>query len=178
MLYHIASLLYPPCELYMCIEMIGEPGEEARSYDFRLQYIVMLCSNITQSHGLFKARQFKSPYKIGTAERKILIVFVYYVLLAAISLVAFSLSTRHSEQFIIKVLDYFTCESHGVNPDNHCDEKINSYLKHRHVALLTLSHVLLGLYPVMNLIYVINTRELKLHVKKWLLCRRSSYRIE
>lgn len=127
---------------------------------------------LTQSHGLFKAKQFKSPYKIGTAERKILIVFVYYVLLTVISLVAFSLSIKHKDQFISKVGEYFHCESHGVNPNSHCDEFVDSYLKHRQVALVSMSHILLGLYPVVNLIYVVNIRELKPHVKKLLLCWR------
>ena len=111
---------------------------------------------------------------IGAAERKILIVFVYYVLLAAISLVAFSLSIKHTDQFISSVGDYFTCEQHGVDLDypNHCDTYINSYLKHRQVALISMSHILVGLYPVANLIYVVNIQKLKEYIKKWLLCQR------
>jgi hypothetical protein len=102
---------------------------------------------------------------------------VYYVLLTAISLLSFSLSIRHREPFITKVLEYFNCERHGVDPDNHCDEYITSYLKHRQVALISISHILLGLYPIVNFIYVVNIRELKEHVKQWLLCRRGSAKL-
>ena len=121
---------------------------------------------IIQQSGIFPTKQTN---KSGTAERKILIVFIYYVLLAAISLVAFSLSIKSIDQFIAEVLKYFKCESRGVDPDNHCDKYINSYLKHRQVALISMSHILLGLYPVVNLVYVVNIRELKKLIKKWLL---------
>ena len=107
---------------------------------------------------------------IGTAERKILIVFVYYVFLAVFALLTFSLSIRNEDQFITEVLKYFKCESKGIDPDNTCDT--NGYLKHRQVALISISHILLGLYPVVNLIFVINFQELKKHMKKWIPCRR------
>ena len=104
-------------------------------------------------------------------------MFVYYVLLTAISLMSFSLSIRDREPFITKVLEYFDCEMHGVDPNNNCDEYITSYLKHRQVALISISHVLLGLYPVVNFIYVVNVRELKEYAKKWLPCWRGSAKL-
>lgn len=115
-----------------------------------------------------KKSQRNSRSNNDTAEKKIVIVLVYYILLAAISLVAFSLSIKSTDHFIDEVLNYFKCEGHGVHPDNHCDKHIDSYLKHRQVALISMSHILLGLYPVVNLIYVVNIQELKKLIKKWL----------
>ena len=117
-----------------------------------------------QQHGLFKARQSKNPYKIGTAERKILIVFLYYILLAVVALTAFTLTTRDGDGFYSAVLRYFECESKGVDPNNPCDQ--SSYTKQLHVALTSLSYILLGLFPMVNFIFVISVRELKQYLQK------------
>ena len=130
----------------------------------------LICPYV-QQNGIFPTNRMRSS-KTDTAERKILIVLVYYVLLAAISLLTFSLSIKNTDQFIAEVLKYFKCESHGIDHNNHCDKYINSYQKHRQVALISMSHVLLGLYPVVNLIYIVNIPELKEYIKKRLPCWR------
>ena len=56
------------------------------------------------------------------AERKILIIFCYYVLLVVIALIAFTASTRTAVQFAAAVADYWRCELTGVDPENPCDE--------------------------------------------------------
>ena len=117
-----------------------------------------------QQHGLFKARQSKNPYKIGTAERKILIVFVYYIILTVVALTAFTLTTRDGDEFTSAVFRYFECESKGVDPNNPCDP--SGYIKLLHVALSSLSYILLGLFPMVNFIFVISVRELKQYMKK------------
>lgn len=117
-----------------------------------------------QQHGLFKARQSKNPYKIGTAERKILIVFVYYIILAVVALTAFTLTIRDEEDFSSAVLSYFQCESKGVDPNNPCDT--SSYTTLLHIALTSLSYILLGLFPMINFIFVISVRELKQYMQK------------
>ena len=58
-----------------------------------------------QHHGLFREKS-KQPFKIGTAERKILIIFSYYVLLATIAFTAFTVATRTVVQFAAAVADY------------------------------------------------------------------------
>ena len=118
---------------------------------------------VSQQHGLFKARQSKNPYKVGTAERKILIVFVYYVILAVIALLAFSLTIRDADRFISEILRYFQCERKGVDPANPCDT--SSYMIVLHVALTSLSYILLGIFPVVNFVFVINIQELKQYMK-------------
>ena len=95
---------------------------------------------------------------------------MYYVFLAVFALLTFSLSVQNEDQFITEVLKYFKCESKGIDPDNTCDT--NGYLKHRQVALISISHILLGLYPVVNLIFVTSFQELKNNIKKWIPCRR------
>ena len=110
--------------------------------------------SVLQQHGLFKARQSRNPYKIGTAERKVLIVFVYYVILTVISLTAFTLIVQDADRLSSALLRYFECESKGVDPNNPCDP--NTYIKLQHVAVISLSYILLGLFPVVNFVFVIS----------------------
>ena len=119
---------------------------------------------ILQQHGLFKARQSRNPYTIGTAERKLLIVFVYYVVLTVVALTAFTLIVQDAEKLISARLLYFQCESKGIDPDNPCDPNI--HIKLDHVALTSLSYILLGLFPVVNFVFVISVRDLKETLRK------------
>ena len=119
-----------------------------------------------QHHGLFNTnlrQQSKDNFKFGVAERKILIVFVYYVVFTVIALLGFSLLIRDRERFLAEVLCYFQCESRGVDPDDPCDD--SSYMNHVNVAMTTASYVLLGLFPLVNFVFVVNVRELKQHLK-------------
>ena len=131
----------------------------------------MFCNNtiiILQQHGLFKARQSRNPYTIGTAERKLLIVFVYYVVLTVISITAFTLIVQDADRLFLARLQYFECKRKGVDPNNPCDPNI--HIKLEHVALTSLSYILLGLFPVVNFVFVISVRELKEQLRKWFPC--------
>ena len=88
---------------------------------------------------------------------------MYYVLLAIIALLAFSLTTRDAERFTFEVLRYFQCESKGIDPSNPCDN--SGFLDVLHVGLTSLSYILLGIYPSVNFIFVINVQELKQYLK-------------
>ena len=90
---------------------------------------------------------------------------MYYVILAVIALLAFSLTTRDENQFATEVLHYFECERKGVDPDNPCDT--SGYTSLPDVAITSISYILLGLFPSVNFIFVINVRELKQQLKTW-----------
>ncbi len=126
-------------------------------------YVVCLVIVVLQQHGLFQARHSKNPHKTGTAERKILIVFVYYVLLAVFAVLGFSLANRDAERFITEVIRYFQCERKGVDPDNPCDTSGYENIPNIYIALL--SYVLIGMYPLINFLYVIDVQELKQHLR-------------
>ena len=119
-----------------------------------------------QHHGLFTERQRQSKNKISAAERKILIVLVYYIIVTFFILLGLALSVRYREQFLSEILCYFQCESKGVDPDNPCD--ISSYMNRISLTTRTISYILLGLFPLVNFLFVVNVRLLKQHMKKWL----------
>ena len=102
---------------------------------------------------------------MGTAERKILIVFVYYIFLSVLALLTYSQATRDAEPFISELLSYFECERKGVDVNMPCDT--SGYERFIvNIVLSTISFVLLGLYPVLNLIFVIDFQELKNLLKR------------
>ena len=89
---------------------------------------------------------------------------MYYVVFAVLALTTFTLTFQDRRRFSSALLYYFECESNGVDPNNPCDPNI--YIKLEHVVLGSLSYTLLGLFPVLNLIFVISVRELKQYLQK------------
>ena len=125
-----------------------------------------------QQHGLFTMKVSKHPFKIGTAERKILIILCYYVLLGVIALTAFTIFTRNSTQFSDAIAEYWLCESTGVNPENSCDRLRESFQQLSYPGLSAVSYVLLGIFPAVNLIFAVNVKEIKQKFKTW--CGRAA----
>ena len=52
----------------------------------------------------------KNPITLGTAERKILLVFLYYITLGVFVLTSFTLATKNLNQNAHAVIEYFDCE--------------------------------------------------------------------
>ena len=102
---------------------------------------------------------------IGTAERKVLIVFVYYVVLAVVALTAFTLIARDKDKFMDEIIRYFLCESKA--PDVPCPR---NYIQLPHIILSSLSYILLGLFPMVNFIFVISVQCLKEYLRKCCPC--------
>ena len=113
---------------------------------------------LVQHHGLLKAKQSKNPIKVGTAERKILIVFCYYIVFTVIAITAYTLDLRDRDKAIEEVVEYFICES--TAPENPCDTSFRDFI---HSEMTALAFVLLGFFPTALLVFVISVKD----VKKW-----------
>ena len=123
-----------------------------------------------QHYGLFTERQRRqSKYEISVAERKILIVLVYYVIVIFFILLGFALNVRYRGKFLSEIRCYFQCESNGVDPDNPCDG--SGYMNHATLTMITIAYSLLGVFPLVNFLFVMNIRVLNQHLKKWLPCQ-------
>ena len=82
-----------------------------------------------------------------------------------LALLTYSLATRDTEPFISELLSYFECERRGVNQNMPCD---TSGFERFFVSIVlsSISFILIGLYPVLNLIFVIDFQELKNLLKR------------
>ena len=104
-------------------------------------------------------RLSKSPLHIETAEKKILIIFCYYVILGVIALTALTLASKNGDRFSEEVTGYFKCELRGVVPEDPCDR--SRYQALLYPVLNCLSFILLGIFPAINLVFAVNIEELK-----------------
>ena len=109
-------------------------------------------------HGKHVSKQ-KKGFKIGSGEKKIMIMLVYYAILVEFSLMAFTLATRNVKQFRAAITWHFLCESRGHDPANPCDRTQLEGLKYPGVSLV--AYIMLVLFPTINFTYIINFRKLK-----------------
>ena len=109
-----------------------------------------------QQHGLLKANQSKNPYKIGNSERKLLLIFIYYIVSTVINLTAFADFAHKADVFEAELNKYFSCEALGHNPENPC-EFDNVII----TTLVVLSYAFHGILPIVNLIFAVNIQDLK-----------------
>ena len=105
------------------------------------------------------------PFQIGTAERKLLIILCYYVLLAIVALTGVSIPLRNAEPLANALIEYWQCEAAGIDPDNPCSRA--SIEQQSNPALITISYVLLWLFPAVNLIFAVNIKEIRQKFKTW-----------
>ena len=121
-----------------------------------------------------KVHHQSKGFHFGTAEKKLLVVLCYYVILATESLTAFTLSTRNAPRILEEVEKYFFCEQGGRDPNNLCSRSEIERLTTP--SLSTLSYVLLGLLPLVNLFFIANIHEIKVIMQKWCSIKKSSYK--
>ena len=110
-----------------------------------------------QQHCLFRVKQSKNLFKIETAEKKILIVFCYYVILVIFTLISFTIATRNADQFSEELEKYFVCEL--IGPSTPCPRQ--GFERLTQPEMTSIAYILLGLFPLANLVFVVNVREVK-----------------
>ena len=86
-------------------------------------------------------------------------MFIYYVVSAALIPIPYSLPTRNYTKYLDSFQKNFICvqESHNLgNPCSDSDVERNVF-----TLMGFLSYILLALFPVVNLLYIVNIQELK-----------------
>ena len=134
------------------------------SYDIN----IIVCSIIlslfpNQRHIKMKITSSTSPMKISKAEIKLIVVFIYYIILSVFTLSAITLNTRNFNSLKNALLLYFSCEQGGYNMG--CSREDIEKLTHPFTSAL--SYVLLCLFPIVNLIYIVNIQECKDTLRQW-----------
>ena len=106
-----------------------------------------------------RSRLLKRKKKGFSPERKILIIISYYVISVVVTLTALVLATRDSTFFFTNLFKYFSCEAFGHDPEMPCDP--NTFRQYTHTGILAAAHILVMLFPAINLLYVLNVKELR-----------------
>jgi ABC-type phosphate transport system permease subunit len=111
-----------------------------------------------QEQGLFRSSS-KNSFHVSTAEKKLFIVFCYYIFLQAVVFVNFSLSGKAVDTLRSELFSYFFCEQNGYDPDNPCSRSGFENLINPGITFL--SFMLAMVAPAVNFVFVIDYRELK-----------------
>ena len=59
------------------------------------------------------------------------------------------------------------CETTGVDPENSCDRLRNLFAALTYPGLTSISYILLGIFPAVNLILAVNVKEIKQKFETW-----------
>ena len=118
-----------------------------------LQSMIMVL--LLQSYG-FKLKKSKG------AEIRVLIVFCYNMALGLCAQTYFSRASKMIPELFDELEEYFDCESVGTNGST-CDR--SGFERLTDPELATMGYFLVGVYPVVNLVYVIHIGDLR----KWVL---------
>ena len=94
----------------------------------------------------------------GTAEFKLIIVFCYYFILAAFGLSAYTASGTRFDELTEALAAHFACESAG---GKECDRSGFEQIVLFQQFLLVTSHFLLGILPLITLVYIINITNIR-----------------
>ena len=109
--------------------------------------------------------------KIGTAEAKILIIFFYYIVLEVVALVSFVLNSQTIGDFAVSLHNYFDCES---ELPGYCDCYRQSALRFTFSGVSDTAYILFALYPLVNLVYAIDFKQLKEIISVYFTAKRST----
>ena len=134
----------------------------------QLVYIIYIsiCSD-NYCKFIFHLQSFKALLKsyllMSTAELKILITFLYYVISLA-SILALSAVGNDGPTELIR---YFSCEATGILPGKVCERTFQTPATEIPVNL---SLVMLGLFPAVNLVYILNLTKIKQWISRQCTC--------
>ncbi len=97
------------------------------------------------------------------AQAKILIVLVYHVVLGVSYLTTYTIGSRDFSLFLHELLKYFICESAGTGEA--CDR--NGFMEYNNPVASTISYIVLGLLPVVYLMYVMKFPSMRETCLRW-----------
>ena len=103
-------------------------------------------------------------WKISTAETKIILVLCYYAVFGIVAMSYMSVEIGDQEDEITAITDYFVCEATGSDNGVECDRSGFDHFGYH--GLIVLVYWLLGLIPVINLVFVINWSVTKESVRR------------
>ena len=104
-------------------------------------------------------------FGLSTAEKKLLVVFVFYLILGYVDVIGFAVSTSSLDTVAKYIEENLQCEALRVDPDYACPRRFEDIRIAGIFSLL--SYILLGLYPIPNLLFAINKSEVQVKLVSW-----------
>ena len=96
--------------------------------------------------------------KLSTAEKKILIVFISFVIFGVYTMVHVGIVTSNYDEFVDGIIKYFACESSGHVPGK-CDRTI--FERYTQPYMSAVAYILMGLIPLSIMNFVVKWKTVK-----------------
>ncbi|KAL5491673.1 hypothetical protein EMCRGX_G017005 [Ephydatia muelleri] len=127
-------------------------NNDAAFYGLLFPMSILLASGVSLMIGVFWTirKRIKNKSMPGSADKKVFIVFCYYVILGVVSLVAFELNSKTSTQFISSLATYFACERETPGK---CESYRKIAINFTYPGISDAMYIILALYPLVNLVY-------------------------
>lgn len=126
------------------------------------KYAVIRRYTYLQKH--FQSKIHKIRVNLNWAlELKVLLVLLYYVVLGAAVLTIFTMALISLQDFIEKFFSLIACESRGIQPgsvETSCTEELQDLQRFDNPYPTMLAIMALGFLPAVNLIYIVEVKEL------------------
>ena len=124
-----------------------------------------MCTILLQHHGLLRERQNIGMKKsalppISDAERKLILSFLYYLILGIVATVSLSSSSKNKNEISLKLKDYFLCRSSATVPAYICQHFKDEADLLMNTGLIAAPFTLIALFPIIHLFYVITISSL------------------
>ncbi len=120
-----------------------------------------------------KCKNIRQQLRMNKPEIKILLALCYYIFLGAFILAALTVPASNYSQYVKAVSDYFHCESTGFNPNKKVCERNFEEFDGR--TVFTIGLCFLGMFPIFNLLYILNVQEIKKILSRPLERRRTQH---
>ena len=114
---------------------------------------------LLQQHVLYRSKMLKNPITFGRAECKVVITFLYHLILVVLALTAFTVASRNFSYNRNVFLEYLNCQKLGQNSTCSLATKTHP------IANMTV-YILLGLFPAISLVFAVNVKEIKSSLKQ------------
>ena len=129
-----------------------------------------LCMYISQNWILGRKLK-KENSNLAVIETKVLIALTYYAVFGVVAMADFALFTAQNDEYTSEIYEYFVCEGKGSGSE--CD-RTRFEQQGRGAWLHALTYALLGLLPLVNLIFVVSWKKVAHHSKTF--CMKKYYR--
>lgn len=136
-----------------------------------VQSIIFL-SILFQKYGIIKSVKEKASLSFSIAEKKLLIVFIYYIIIQVIVFIYFSQSQQVGFQIRTEIARYFQCELNGHDPSNPCSR--SGFENLINPALPIMAFTVALLLPIVSFVFVIDYETLKNKLRSLAPSRKSN----
>ena len=82
------------------------------------------------------------------------------------ALITFSIDIRDVDVTVDRLLDYFACQAIGYGANHTCYEEYDRLRAYLHPELSSITYILLGLVPCLNLLFAVQVSDIKNALQK------------